>query len=170
MPTDFRTVVRSQFRAALSMLEQCIDRCPDERWDDAIGKYPFWHVVYHTLCFVDCYLSPSNDEFTRTVEARASQAFNPQPNGMAELDDEYPSRRFTRDEMRRYAQLCRDKLESVLAAETDATLDGPSGFSWLKFSRAEGHLYNLRHLQHHTGQLSAALRRCGVDTQWVKAE
>ena len=177
MPS-FRTLTHSQFRAALAMLEQCITRCPDEHWDATIGKYPFWQVVYHTLCFVDCYLSPSNDDFTRTVEARQKAesagapppAFNPQPRGMAELDDEYPSRRFTREEMIQYAAICRAKLDATIPNESDETLDGPSGFPWLaKLSRAELHLYNLRHVCHHTGQLSAALRRVGVETGWVKA-
>lgn len=167
--TDFRTIVLSQFRAALAMLEQCIDSCPDSHWDAPVAKYPFWQVVYHTLCFVDCYLSPSNDDFIRTVEARAAQPFNPQPRGMAELEDENPSRRFTRGEMQQYAALCREKLDATIPAESEASLAGPSGFSWLKFSRAEIHLYNLRHVQHHTGQLTASLRRAGVETRWVKA-
>lgn len=169
---NFRTLTLSQFRAALAMLEQCITRCPDEHWDAIIGKYPFWQVAYHTLCFVDCYLSPSNDDFTREVEARqntGATAFNPQPRGMAELEGEYPSRRFTRNEMIQYAAMCREKLDATIPNESDETLAGPSGFSWLKFSRAEAHLYNLRHVCHHTGQLSAALRRAGVDTSWVKA-
>lgn len=174
MPTDFRTITHSQFRAALAMLDQCITRCPDEHWEMTIGKYPFWQVVYHTLCFVDCYLSPSNEEFTRAVEARqkaeaaGASAFNPQPRGMVELDDEYPSRRFTREELLKYMTMCREKLDSTIPNESEGVLAGPSGFSWLKFSRAEAHVYNLRHVSHHTGQLTAALRRVGVDTSWVK--
>lgn len=169
MPHTFQQVVRSQFLAALAMLEECIDKCPAEHWAMPIAKYPFWQVAYHTLCFVDCYLSSSNESFKELVAARSSQAFNPQPRGMAELNDEYPSRLFTRQELLAYCANCREKIDSVLTSETNATLDGPSGFSWLPFSRAELHLYNLRHVQHHTGQLTAALRRLGVDTRWVKA-
>ncbi len=169
LPLAYRTIVRSQFSATLAMLEQCINQCPDGHWDDVIAKYPFWHVVYHTLCFVDCYLSPSNDAFVALVESRAAQPFNPQPLGMAELNEEFPSRRFSRAEMIQYAAYCRGKMDRVLTSETDADLNGPSGFDWLKFSRGELHLYNVRHVQHHTGQLSAALRRAGVETRWVKS-
>jgi uncharacterized damage-inducible protein DinB len=49
-------------------------------------------------------------------------------------------------------------LETI-AAETLQSLQAPSGFEWIKFSRGELHLYNIRHLQHHAGQLSACLRR-----------
>ena len=57
----------------------------------------------------------------------------------------------------------------MLDAETEGSLGGPSGFARRAFSRLEMHLYNLRHIQHHTGQLSAFLRRAGVDTRWVGA-
>ncbi len=139
-----------------------------------IAKYPLWQVAYHTLCFVDCYLSPSNDDFQKLVAERAAAsppAFNPQPKGMAELEDEYPSRLFTREELLAYTALCREKIDAVMASESAAILEGPSGFSWLPFSRAELHLYNLRHIQHHTGQLSAALRRIGVgvETRWIRS-
>jgi hypothetical protein len=68
-----------------------------------------------------------------------------------------------------YAAFCRERARGVFEAETAAMLEGPTGFSWLPFSRAEGHIYNLRHIQHHAGQLSAFLRRAGVDTKWVRS-
>jgi hypothetical protein len=36
--------------------------------------------------------------------------------------------------------------------------DAPSGFFWLPFSKLELQLYNIRHVQHHTGQLIDRLR------------
>ncbi|MCA9288472.1 MAG: DinB family protein [Phycisphaerales bacterium] len=159
--------ITSQFEAALAMLEGCIDKCPDDRWDaqppEAVAKYPFWQVAYHTLCFVDCYLSHGLDAF----EYRTGPG-GLHPAGEKELSDEYPSRRFERDELTRYIAICREKLREAMAAETTESLAAPSGFSWLPFSRLELHLYNLRHLAHHTGQLTAYLRRFGVETKWVK--
>ena len=50
-------------------------------------------------------------------------------------------------------------------------LAGPSGFHWLKFSRLELHVYNIRHLQHHVGQLNAALRRHQAEgIKWALSE
>jgi len=159
MPDYLNAIIRGQFEAALAMLNECLVKCPDEHWDGRIAKYPFWHVAYHVLCFVDCYLS--SDE----------HAFKPgkfHPRGMQELEDEYPSRRFERGELLEYLGVCRRKLGETLAVETAKSLAGPSGFGWLPFSRGELHLYNLRHVQHHTGQLGAFLRKQGVDTKWVK--
>ena len=56
-----------------------------------------------------------------------------------------------------YVDICRRKAKKTLAAESAKVLEGPSGFR--KFSRAEMHIYNIRHIQHHTGQVSAYLRR-----------
>lgn len=162
--------VLSQFKAALAMLDECLEKCPDDRWDlappNAVASYPCWQVAYHALCYVDCYLAPSNDAFADEIGSRVG-GFH--PAGMAELREEFPSRRFERDELRRYAGFCRERAARVLTSESGAALERPSGFGWLPMSRAELHIYNLRHLQHHVGQLTAYLRRAGVETRWVKA-
>ena len=64
-----------------------------------------------------------------------------------------------KDETLAYVSICRQKMLETLAAETAESLQGPSGFSHRPSTRGELHLYNLRHVQHHTGQLSAYLRR-----------
>jgi hypothetical protein len=147
-----------QFEAALWMLRECLERCPAAAWETPIAKYPFWMVAYHTLCFADLYLSPGEAVWTPRPELH--------PKGWAELNDEYPSRRFERPELLGYTDLCRAELLRAMARETADTLAGPSGFSRIKFSRAELHLYNLRHVQHHTGQLSAVVRKAGGELAW----
>jgi hypothetical protein len=170
-----RGALAGQLEAALSMLEECVRACPDTQWDERIAKYPFWMVAYHTLCFVDCYLARSNESFTRIVEDRVARRERGEPvadfhpKGMQELEEEYPSRRFSRDELLAYLEHCRGVCRRVLVKGEDEPLDGPSGFSWLAFSRLEAHVYNIRHVQHHTGQLGAFLRRAGVELRWVKS-
>lgn len=151
--------VAAQFEAALNMLHECLQKCPAAHWDSLIAKYPFWMVAYHTLCFLDCYLAPGDAAFETRPDFH--------PAGRAELEEEYPSRRFSQEELLAYTAVCRDLLHRTMSAETRETLEGPSGFPRLRFSRLELHLYNIRHVQHHTGQLSASLRRIGVDTRWT---
>jgi hypothetical protein len=152
----------AQHHAALAMLESCVRACPDNRFDgpELIARYPFWMVVYHTLCYVDCYLCRDNDSWT------PHPVFH--PAGRAELEEEFPSRRFERDELLAYLELCRQRVQDLIGAESAESLAGPSGFGHLPFSRCELHLYSLRHAAHHTGQLTAFLRRAGVETRWVK--
>ncbi|HVZ93381.1 MAG TPA: DinB family protein [Phycisphaerales bacterium] len=160
---QLKRIIGGQFEAALCMLNDCIEKCPESHWDSPIAKYPFWHVVYHTLCFVDVYLAPNDESW---MPSTGEGGFH--PAGRDELNEEYPSRRFTRDEMRSYMRACRSLLLEAMNAETEASLVGPSGFPHLAITRAELHLYSIRHVQHHTGQLGASLRRLGVQLRWVK--
>ncbi|MCC6678055.1 MAG: DinB family protein [Phycisphaerales bacterium] len=164
MGSLFKNAATRQFSAALAMLGEAIEKCPDEHWDSPIARYPFWMVAYHTLCFADVYLSKDDASWAPQTGPGGMH-----PAGRAELDEEYPSRKFERAELLSYLDFIRRKLAESMAAETEASLAGPSGFPRLKFSRAELHLYYLRHIQHHTGQLTAILRRHGVDTGWVKS-
>ena len=150
-----------QFEAALCMLNDCVEKCPPAHWDGLVAKYPFWQVAYHTLCFVDLYLSPSEDSFTPRADFH--------PAALREFDDEYPSRRFTQPEIRAYLAVCRQKLRNTLSAETIESIAGPSGFPGRSATRLELHVYNIRHVMHHAGQLGAFLRRVdsSINPRWV---
>lgn len=159
----FKRSIVDQMEASLCMLDECIRECPDDGWDGAVAKYPFWHVAYHALCYVDVYLSANNDAWQPQTGADGLH-----PKGREELEEEYPSRRFGRRELIEYLAICREKLRTALAAETAESLAGESGFSHLPIPRAELHLYNLRHVQHHIGQLGAYVRRLDRSPGWVK--
>lgn len=155
-----QNAIISQFDAALLMLREALEKCPDDTWNDPVAKYPFWMVAYHTLCFADFYLAPSESAWSPRPDLH--------PRGMDELNDEYPSREFSREELLAYTTICRKKLRDSLNSETEATLRGPSGFPRYPIPRIEFHLNNLRHIQHHAAQLGTLLRRKGIDTRWVR--
>ncbi|MCO6438752.1 MAG: DinB family protein [Phycisphaerae bacterium] len=153
-----KTVIGHQYDAALAMLHDCLETCPAVLWDGPVARYPFWQVAYHTLCFADLYLAPSEERFELTEM---------HPQGWAEFENEYPSRRFEKGELTAYAKACRAKARRTIANETAETLQGPSGFARRNFTRAELHVYNIRHIQHHAGQLGAYLRRMDPSLQEV---
>jgi hypothetical protein len=161
MTDHLKTILSHQFEASLCMLNDCVQMCPAHLWETPVARYPFWLVAYHTLCFVDLYLSPGEQAF------QYHPVFH--PKGGAEFDDEYPSRSFTQGELTTYLQLVRQKALDAFASETAESLQGPANFPRRNFTRAELHVYNLRHLQHHTGQLSAHLRRhdSAIDPRWI---
>jgi hypothetical protein len=143
------TILRSQYEAALAMLKQCVAACSAEHYEGKIARDTFRTIAYHTLFWTDYYLSPGEHAFElRDIHHRGG-------------DDRVlaSSPGLSREETLAYADFCRGKLVEVLAAETPEVLAGPSGFSRFSFSRGELHLYNLRHIQHHTGALSAYVRR-----------
>ena len=154
-----RRMLMGQFEASLAMLGQCVEMCPAAHWNGTIVKYEFWHVAYYTLYCTDLYLAESWDAFEPCEFL---------PAGKNELEREYPSREMTREELLGYLALCRQRAVDALAAETAESLARPAGFERLAFSRGELYLSSMRHVMHHTGQLSALLRKLGVDTDWVK--
>jgi hypothetical protein len=161
MDAYLKSILRTQFEAALAMLHDCVAKCPPDHWNGKIANYPFWQVAYHTLSFTDFYLSESEEAFQ-------PRAFHPSRAPGEPFDDE-PVRPqgFTPDEILNYLALCRQKAVDAVAAENSKSLQRPCGFRRRLFSRGELHIYNLRHVQHHAGQLSAYLRRLGVDSRWI---
>jgi DinB superfamily len=147
---DFvKQMLTGQFEASLAMLNQCIEACPPEHWEGKIAQGTFRWVAYHTLFFVDLYLTTNEESFElRDIHENGGDERRP-----------VPSVGLSKDDLLKYVPICRQKMLASIAAETPESLAGPSGFSWYTCSRGELHLVNIRHIQHHTGQLSAFVRR-----------
>jgi hypothetical protein len=60
---DLRAILKSQYRAAIGMLRQAVERCPDELWLSAEHPNAFWHVAYHAVFVTYVYLQPDFDSF-----------------------------------------------------------------------------------------------------------
>jgi len=140
-------ILSSQFEASLCMMHHCIKACPVKHWEGKIVTATVRQIVYHTLFCADMYLSPNAESFKlRELHRR----------GGDERGTTW-SRGLSKPQTLAYLDICRRKARKTLASQTTRILKGPSGFR--KFSRGELHIYNIRHIQHHTGQLSAYLRR-----------
>jgi uncharacterized damage-inducible protein DinB len=150
MTDYFKSIVVAQFEAALAMLNQCVRACPTEHWEGKIASATFRWVAYHTLFFTDVYLAVGEEAFVlRDLHERGGDERAPGLSpGLSQAE--------TLD----YLSICRQKMGDALARETAESLQGPCGFSSRgTMTRGELHIYNIRHIQHHTGQLSAYLRR-----------
>jgi uncharacterized damage-inducible protein DinB len=151
MSRYLNSILSSQFDASLSMMHHCIKACPAKLWEGKIANATFRQVAYHTLFFVDLYLSATSESFQlRDLHRRGGDE-----RGTA------VSPGLSKPQTLSYLSICRDKARKTLSKETAKILQGPCGFSYRKFSRGELHIYNIRHIQHHTGQFSAYLRRLG---------
>ena len=131
------------------MLNQCVAACPSEHWEGKIANDSFRYVAYHTLFFADLYLSTNESGFQLGELHRSG----------GDERGEAASPGLSKEDTLTYVPIVRQKLLNILGAETEETLAGPSGFSWRKTTRAELHVYNIRHVQHHVGQLGAYLHR-----------
>jgi hypothetical protein len=148
--------IRSQYHAALDMLEQAIVKCPDALWDDRRYQNIFWQIAYHVLFFTHLYLQPTGKDFALWAKGR---------QGYHEMGKDKALEPYCREDILEYLAFCRQQVEEKVPL---LDLDGPSGFSWLPFNKLELQFYNIRHLQHHTGELSERLGATGdVEVGWV---
>ncbi len=167
MLTTYKQLIADQFVAALCTLNTCVDRCPEEAWEQPVANYKFCQVVFHTLFYADLYLD-------RNEESQRAQQFHYDNRRVfrdyEELENYDPTHSYEKTDIHAYLQHCVGKARQVLAAETAESLQQTVEFPWLNLSRAEMHVYNIRHIQHHAAQLSLRLRLdYGVDVPWVRS-
>jgi DinB superfamily len=149
MKDFWRSAIRQQFHAAIDMLANAIKACPDPVWSGQ-GPGAFWYLGFHTLFFLDLYLSPEDED----------RFHPPPPFGLSELEDGVmPERVYRKDELIGYLEHCRKKLDSVMAGMTDAWAIDSCPFRYRAMSNGELLLYNMRHVQHHAAQLNLRLRQ-----------
>lgn len=191
---DVRAALKGQYHAALNMLRQAIEQCPDELWNGSDYAIAFWRVAYHTLHATDLYLQPNEAAFRPWVHHRegyddlpwpppAQPACFPArltvstgaagheppreepPDSRPEIDEPY-----TKAQILDYLRL----LESRLDADVDRLdLEAPeSGFPWHKtIPKLEHQIHNIRHIQHHAAMLSGRLRLAvgpAADLRWMR--
>ena len=161
----FRQLVANQYEAGFCVLAHCAARCPDALWNAPVAKYPFSQVLFHTLFFADCYLGPDEESLSRQpfhLENRELFA------DYEQLQDREPTALYTRGQIALYLDFCRRKAATILDEESEQTLCAPTRFPRRNFSRAELHLYNIRHIQYHGAQLTLRLRLdTDVDIPWI---
>ena len=155
---DIRSALKTQYRAALAMLRQAIERCPDEVWTSGVHPRNYWRIAYHTVFYARLYLEPGETSFTKWEMDRSTcEALCGSPEVMLP---------YTQQELTEYI----DRLtDSVDRSVDNLDLDSVStGFSWYpNMTKLEHQILNIRHLQGHVGQLSELLMSNGIDVDWM---
>lgn len=158
--TDVSTILfglRRQYKAAIEMLRRAIQDCPDEFWGLSKEEKPFWHKAYHTLYWLDLYLSYPPRSFKEPpFHTPGAQNLN------AEL-----SRPFSREQIEAYLEQVTAKFIKLFDGLAREALDRKPRYGRHKtFFNAL--LYNLRHVMLHVGQMYSFLKRkTGQPPDWV---
>jgi hypothetical protein len=159
MDAFWKDATWGQFGAAIDTLESAIVACPEELWGDREAQPEFWALAFHTLFYLDYYLSGPEKGFAP-----------PPPFGLEELDPAgvLPPRVYTKAELLAYLEYGRRKCRTVIGALDEEHARRPCGFARRDMSVAELLLYVMRHVQHHAAQLNLILRqRSGSAPGWV---
>lgn len=167
MDTFWKATIWQQFGAAIDMLDNAMCACPDRLWRDQLWENPaeqpeyaqFWYLTYHTLFWLDYYLSGGDEGFSP-----------PDPFTLDELDPAgvLPEKPYTRDELQTYLDHGRSKCQATIEALNEARAQQRLRFRWGEISFAELLLYTMRHVQEHAAQLNLALgQKTGSAPGWV---
>lgn len=155
------TVLKNQYHASLAMLRAAIDACPPAEWATATGRNAYWQIAYHTLFYTHFYLQPDESAFVPWTQHRPDYH-----RLRADADAARELVPYTPPELATYASMCDAMVDDAIDQMDLAAPE--SGFPWYRMSKLEHQLVNLRHIQHHTGQLADRLRQsAGHGTRWV---
>jgi hypothetical protein len=158
-----------QFGATIDMFGNALRDCPDELWEKrlwedqpdqwvAAGFSAFWYLCYHTLFWLDLYLTGAEEGFAP-----------PEPFDLVEMGpNEVLPRTYTRIELLGYLEYCRRRCHKTIGALSKEQANRLCRFTWGELTLAELLLYNLRHVQEHGAQLYMYLgQQAGKSENWV---
>ena len=163
MDTTLKTSIWQQFGASIDYLADTMSACPDHLWRASLWQTPhtkpefsqFWYVVYHTLFWIDLYLTGAEEGFLPPAHFTLIEQNE---------DGPLPERVYTQDELQAYLKDCRQKCKATIEALTDETIERRCRFSWGECSFQELLIYNLRHVHGHASQLNMLLGQNGIST------
>jgi len=150
---DVRSVLKSQYHAALAMLRDAIEQCPDAEWLSRDHKNAFWQVAYHVLFFAHLYLQQNETTFVLWSQHHGD-------------DDGTRGEPYSKAQVLEYWSFVDHAVDGAVDL---LDLESPeSGFSWYTMSKLEHQLVNIRHVQHHSAQLADRLRSAAdIGIKWV---
>lgn len=178
---SIQAALKEQTHAAIAMLVDCVEKCPDDLWVSPSKKdverddpnrfciRSFWRIAFHGIYFTHLYMLQNIGEFKRPLGTAVGdrEAFGPLwslDRDPFDLDEgcDPPTKS--------------DLLEYIAHVDSwvDPTVDAldfdsmESGVPWYKnFPKLNHELLTLRHLQGHVGQLSELLMARDIDTDWI---
>ena len=143
-----------QYVPAIDMLESALRNCPDELWEKSLweddpdqwvaaGFGSFWYLGYHTLFWLDLYLTGAEEGFAP-----------PPPFDLVEMEaDEVLPRTYTRLELLVYLEICRKRYQETISELSTEQAQRLCRFPWGELPYGELLLYTLRHVVEHAAQL-----------------
>ena len=155
---NFSAMIQSQYLAALEMLKGTITRCPESIWNSPDDKTPFWQIAYHTLFFTHLYIQDS-------IKTYAPWHLHRNDYESLGHDAAHIAEPYDKATVLDFMEFCGQEVAKMVP---ELNLEGESGFDWLPMNKLELQIYNIRHIQQHTGELMERLGgRTGAKLDWV---
>jgi len=155
-----------QIGAAFKMLEHVIDNANDKTWTARINNMPFWQICYHVLWFTDFYFHADQATFQpQGFDMEGIHNYWIKPDSQMIENQKRP---ISKSNMKTYCTYAKQKANHFIESIDESYFTTPSPFEWHGFPKIDLVDYNLRHLQHHVGQLDIILRReQNIGNPWI---
>ena len=165
---ELRDALKEQYHAGLTMLAECVVKCPDDMWLQGTHPRAFWRIAFHAAFFTHLYLGQDEAAFRPWPGRREGIHHrlweDPAYVEPYELPENVES--YRRDEILAYLRYIDGLVDPTVSALNLAADE--TGFPWYKnMGKLSHQLMNLRHIQGHVGQLSELLMARGIDTDWI---
>ena len=174
MNQQFQDVTWKNFAAAIDMLRNIIIICPDDIWQK---EKKIFYMVYHTTIFLDYYLSKPVKDFHPRLPYTIA---DPERLPAEAIDDVIPNQFYTKEQLLDYIAGIRAKCKRLILEtpaekfsehwidDDEINLHNLCPQTVVNYNRWEIIFYNLRHVQHHVGQLNLLLRqKANVAAEWI---
>jgi hypothetical protein len=162
-----KEILWNQLGASIDMLINVIANCPDNY---LVTNKRFYYIAYHSVIFLDYYLTIPPKDFSPILPFTIKEA-DERPEGS--IDDLIPDKFYSKQELIDYLKSSRLKCENLIDRLTNEeilnarfTEDFEAGA--MDYPILEILLYNLRHTQHHVGQLNLMIRQdLDIHMEWA---
>lgn len=147
-----------QFGASIDMLQNAISFCPESYFTT---NKRFYYLAYHCVLFLDYYLSIPPKDFSPILPFTIKDK---DQRPLESIGDIVPDKIYSKEELIDYINKSRLKCQNLIESLTDneklnirfteGNQEGDMDYPILEIL-----LYNLRHTQHHIGQLNLIMRQ-----------
>lgn len=145
-------ILRDQFLSCYQMLETLVEVCPDNIWAGVFSGVPFWYQVYHTVYFIDYWFRMNQDGAgfpSMPLDSRIPPEF----------ESEIPaSLSISRESMRAYLRLIREKLIQIFASIKESDLTCSAFSQEPEVTLLDAICSQTRHIMYNIGYCNGILR------------
>lgn len=147
---------KTHFDLSFSMLENMIEKCPDDLWNEKKGGFVFWQQLLHAFTGINFWMRTNKDEF---IEPFADKKVYP------ELDHD-PENQLTKEDLTEYKNVAKEISRAFFDDKDDEWL-GTESVIYNKIKNLDVIFMQVRHIQYHVGHCNSILRENGREAvEW----
>jgi len=159
-------IMRRNYDSSLVMLEEIIEKCPNDLWIEIHGKFPFWQQLFHVIESIDYWI---REDYQLIYDDTIKKSWSSSKNVTPYLDskqlkfEEY----LTKNEIFEYYYIVKNKSKEFFDSLEDSKINLAIAENNENFTYLDIISMQLRHIMYHVGHCICILRdNSDVDVEW----